>query len=948
MAQFAPELLLHRQFEEQARKTPGDVALHQGTESITFAELDVAANRIAAALQARGVAVGSAVGLHVERSIAWVAALLGVLKTNAAVMPLPPSYPVGRLRDILRAAALDLVIDGADTPLDRSLAAPTVTIETLSSIPNAPRDLAPGHADQAALILCSSGSTGVPKMVVRSHRSFQHRLRWTWERHPYAAGEVCVQKAHATTTHGIYELFEPLLRGTPVLVMPDADARNLETFWEVLRARGVSRLLIVPSALQSSIDMPGFEPPPLNVVVLMGEYVNPRLAERAARRFPASTKLYSIYGSTEASSTLVCDLRESFRPGEELPLGRPISRDVRALVLDPNLEPVAPGEAGRLHITGPALFTEYFRNPEQTASVLVESSSLGAGMYDTHDQVRYLQDGTLQFVGRTDDTVKIRGFRVELQEVERVLRGHPGVEQAAVVVDGAESGNASLHAFVTPVPADPATVYETLRGQLPAYMVPSTITGLDAFPLTARGKLDRIRLLDQRVPQRPHSTPGRALSDTERRVRELWTQTLGHDAVAPDSSFFEVGGTSLTVFALVDRLRTSFTLDRTQLPVESVYRFPTMEKLAAHIDRVLGGNAMEAAGGTPLLVTMRQGTDRDQAPLFVIASAGGTVGAYEKLARALQTPREIIGVRDPFIWGDRDLTEGFSHWVARYVDAIRERQPHGPYYLAAYSSAGSFGYEIARRLRAAGEEVAILVLIDPLALDRRNRWRYGWWALWATWARPSLRRAVRLAGWLRVPLHRLLGTRRPAPPMDDAAAAIEVFREIADAAIRDAGHLQSFAALLELNTGLPFALTDMDFAGVPPEEYLGVLQARIKQLMPDVDAATIQRIVIQYGCQVRAQHAYELQRYDGNVLLVEPATRYAGLASVHLRPYVKHLRARAIALSEPSERARAITERFGSIAAHYRSMRDDQFVRGLAVEIDRVLDPTRQSRQRSL
>ncbi len=934
MAQFDPELLLHQQFEEQARKTPGRVALHEGTESITFADLDVRATHIAAALQARGIAAGSVVGLHLERSIAWVAGLLGVLKTNAAVMPLPPTYPAGRLRDILTHAALDLVIDGADTPLDRSLIAPNASLEALSSSRTAPYDPRAGDPDQAALILCSSGSTGVPKMIVRSHRSFQHRLQWTWERHPYAADEVCVQKAYATTTHGIYELFEPLLRGVPVLVMADADARNLETFWETIRARGVSRLLIVPSALQSSIDMPEFEPPQLNVVVLMGEYVSPQLAERAVRIFPASASLYSIYGSTEASSTLVCDLRESLRPGEELPLGRPISRDVRALVLDPNLEPAAPGEVGRLHISGPALFTEYLRNPEQTASVLIEGSRHAARMYDTHDQVRLLPDGALQFIGRTDDTVKIRGFRVDLQEVERVLRTHPGVQQAAVVVAGAESGHASLHAFVTPVPADSAAVYETLREQLPAYMIPSTLTGLDAFPLTARGKLDRARLLEQHAPRRPHATPGRALSDTERRVFELWTQALGHDAFALDSSFFEVGGTSLTVFALVDRMRTSFALDRAQLPVQAVYRFPTVQALAAHIDGARSGPVTQADADIPLLVTLRRGTDRDQPPFFVVASAGGTLGAYEKLAKALTTSRDIVGVRDPFVWGGREMSEGFARWVARYVDAIRRRQAHGPYYLGAYSSAGAFGYEIARRLRAAGEEVAILVLIDPLALDRPDRGRYGWWALRVTYSRSPLRALVRLAGWLRVPLHRFFGGRAHAEPAPGFTPSAEQVAQLAVAATQDRGHLSTFAALLELNSGLPITLEDADFSGVPPEGHLRVLEDRIARLMPDVDPETIARIVVQYTFQVRAQHAYELRPYGGRVLLVEPLTRYAGVATAHLAPYVRNLEARAIPLGPPSERVRLITERFGPLAAHYRCMRDDEFVRRLAQEID--------------
>jgi amino acid adenylation domain-containing protein len=937
MAQSDSPRALHELFDAQAQRTPEGVALYDGTGSITFAELNAQAERIASALRARSIGAESIVGLHVERSIAWVAGVLGILKSNAAVMPLPPSYPAGRLRDILSHAAVDAVIDSAATRLDRSLTATVFDLEALRASADPSANATPSPADAPAFVLCSSGSTGTPKMIVRSHASFLHRLNWTWERHPYAAGEVCCQKAHATTTHAIYELFEPLLRGVPVVIIPDDDARDLERFWDTIRARNVTRLLIVPSALQATLDMPGFVPPPLDVVVLMGEYVNPQLAERAVTAFPVRTRLYSIYGSTEASSTLICDLRASFRAGTELPLGTPLSTDVRALVLGPNLEPVAPGETGRLHITGTALFSEYLRSPDLTASVFVTGTPYGDKLYDTHDQVRLTPDGSLQFAGRVDDTVKVRGFRVDLQEVERALLSHPGVRSAAVVVSSSPSSGNSLLGFVTPATVDPTAVYDTLRDRLPAYMLPSALTALDVFPLTTRGKLDRARLVAEPAHPAPAASPGRTASHTERRVAGIWAQVLGHDAPTFASSFFEVGGTSLTVFALLHRMRAAFALDRSQLPEQSVYRYPTVEKMAGHIDRIASGRTEAAERGTPVLVTMRHGSDPDRPPLFVIASAGGTLGAYEKLARALTTPREIIGVRDPFVWGERDLSEGFDRWVGRYVDAMRERQPRGPYYVCAYSSAGAFGYEIARRLRAAGEDVPILVLIDPLALDRRNRRRYGWWALRATYARPPLRTLVRLAGWLRVPMHGLSGLRRRATPAAAATPSDEEVRRLAAGATRDPEHLQAFAALLELNTGLPLALEPVDFAGAPPDRRLDVLQTRIAGLMPEVDPANIERIVVQYGFQVRAQHAYQLQPYDAPVLLIEPATRYAGLEGAHLRPYVRNLRTRAIPLGRPSERIGKIMERFGALQAHYRSMRDDEFVSALAREIDQAL-----------
>ena len=288
-------------------------------------------------------------GLHVERSIDWVMAVLAILKANAAVVPLPLSDPAQRLLETLAYGRLDAVLDHADTPLPPSAARRVFRLADLATDSDTHGSVGPGRPDQAAFVLRSSGSTGRPKMIVRSHRSFFHRLNWTWGQHPFASDEIGCQKAHMTTTHVIYELFEPLLHGVPTVIVPDREARNLEQFWDNVRARGVSRLLVVPSTMRATLDMPGFRAPQLKVLVLMGEYLHPQLAERVVRAFPEQTLPYSIYGSTEASSTLLCDLLESLRSGEELPLGSPISPEVQTLVLASDMKPVVPGEVGRLY-----------------------------------------------------------------------------------------------------------------------------------------------------------------------------------------------------------------------------------------------------------------------------------------------------------------------------------------------------------------------------------------------------------------------------------------------------------------------------------------------------------------------------------------------------------------------------------------------------------------------
>jgi amino acid adenylation domain-containing protein len=940
--------LLHRRFEAQAQRTPDAIALRSEGSSITYRDLDAASSRVAAGLRSRGIGERALVGLHIERSIPFVVAVLGILKANGAVVPLPPSYPEARRREILAFSQLDAVIDGVDSRLAVGAATRVFDVGELGQAAAA-TETGGGEEGQAAFVLCSSGSTGQPKMIVRSHRSFFHRLEWTWQNWPYAAGEVCCQKSHMTTTHSIYELFEPLLQGVTVNLIADETVRHLEQFWDVIRAAGVSRLLIVPSVLQASLDMPGFEPPPIRVLVLMGEYVHSRLAGRAMAAFPPETRIFSIYGSTEASSTLVCDVQASYREGQELPLGKPISPDVKVLVLGSSMIPVAAGASGLLYISGPALFTEYFRDPDLTASMFVHAPGGGARLFNTKDQVRVMADGSIEFVGRVDHTVKVRGFRVDLGEVERAMLQQPQVQQAVAMLGDSVNGNAPLVAFYTPATASHTQVASGLRERLPVYMLPSVLVGLESFPLTASGKVDRRRLLEEHSRRATAAPIGAPLSPVEARIADVWKLVLQQGEIGADSHFFEIGGTSLTVFSVVHRLRETFGLDRQQLTDHAVYQYPTLRDLAKYVESVRRGGPAMGAQST-VAVTLRQGRS-GLSPLFVIASSGGTLGAYDRLSKALKTEREIVGIRDPFVWGARDPTMGFQEWISLYVAAIRERQPAGPYFICAFSSAGAFGCEIAQRLRRERQEVARLVLIDPIGIAGEATDDFGHRAFAALFRGRRFKWRVRLEGAWRF----LTGAGRRdssrAGENDFGMSADEVERRAA-AVRRDQKIIRDLSSLFELNTGLPFTLTGADFEGRDPGRFVDILLARVKAVTPDVDLDTVERILVQYYClQLPATHFYRLKLYDGRVEIFEPESPQVGLLGAYFRPYVKNLRMRVLGIGIPSERTRLACENLSpSLRTHYRSMRDDEFVRNLAAALEPLLaepvilaraDPTR-------
>jgi hypothetical protein len=687
--------------------------------------------------------------------------------------------------------------------------------------------------------------------------------------------------------------------------------------------------------------MKGFDPPPLRVLVIMGEYVHPRLAANTIERFPPGTSIYSIYGSTEASSTLVCDLRALYRDGQELPLGEPISEDTRALVLDEDRRPVRPGERGRLYIGGPSLFDGYVGDPEATAAVLITDRDTGTRLYDTRDEVELSESSELVYVGRADHTVKVRGFRVNTREVESAARIHPGVAAAAVVTDRGPGGDAALVAFVTPSNVDREVVYATMRSRLPDYMVPAFVVPVDAFPMTSSAKIDRVRLLEEHRHRRESeagslATAQGTLSEVESRVSEVWADTLGHRAFGLDSSWFEVGGSSLTVFAMVHRLRESTGLERGRLNEQTVYARPTIRELAAWIEDPEAPSGAAPADEPPVLVRLRSGSP-DREPLFVVASAGGTLGAYAKLTKALDTDREILGIRDPLIWGGREGNEGFRAWCERYVAAIRHRQADGPYYLCAYSSAGAFGFEIARRLREEGQEVALLALVEPLALDRATKYRFGHWALRSTWKGSIFRGLVRAAGRLRNPVVRILERLRSEPPVNDHRFPAAEFEALSRELTTKREHLVNLSRLMELNSDQPFALDESAVDDPEAADWMDLLKRRIAELTPEVDLESIERIAVQYQLQVRTHHAYRLSAYDGRVLLVEPKSRYSGILAELIRPYVRRLDSFEFALGPPTERVRELVSTFGGLTAHYRCMRDESFVRELAAELDRRL-----------
>jgi thioesterase domain-containing protein len=334
---------------------------------------------------------------------------------------------------------------------------------------------------------------------------------------------------------------------------------------------------------------------------------------------------------------------------------------------------------------------------------------------------------------------------------------------------------------------------------------------------------------------------------------------------------------------------------------------------------------------------LKQG-DPGLAPLFVIASSGGTLGAYDRLSKTLKTARAVVGLRDPFVWGGREPAMGFQAWISIYLAAMYERQPRGPYYVCAFSSAGAFGYEVAQRLRLAGHEVAQLLLIDPIGIAGEAAGDFGHKAFSAMFRGRRSKALVRLEGWWR---HVTGSGARSSAVAGDNDFRMEPadFERRAAQVRQDRKVMKDLSSLFELNTGLPFTMSDADFAGKRPEEFLGTFLARVKSVTPEVDLDTVERILVQYYClQLPATHFYRLKTYDGRVEIFEPEGIQVGLLAAYFRPYVRNLRMSVLPIGAPTERTRYACENLSrSLRTHYRSMRDDVFVAALAAEIEPLL-----------
>jgi amino acid adenylation domain-containing protein len=710
-----PATTVHGWIADAARRHPAQIAARDAAGALTYAELEARAGALGHHLRGLGVRAGARIAIAMERSTDLVVALLAVMKTGAAYVPLDPAYPTQRLAFMLRdcGAALLLTQDRvADLLPELGVATLCVDGEhaTIGANPAPPvdplglagPDWPAGREDDVAYVLYTSGSTGTPKGVAVSHRAVVNYLAWCREAYLGRGGEGSLVHSSISFDLTVTSLFAPLIDGQTVELAPHGGIEALDPVFSGHRDHALLKLT------PAHVDALWLRHGPAargraRAVVIGGEALTAATARAARALFPDAA-LFNEYGPTEAAvGCCVHEIRDDDGSGGAIPIGRPIPQ-VALRVLDAAMRRVPVGVTAELYIGGASLADGYLGRDELTAARFVPDpfAAAPARLYRTGDRVRYRPDGVLEFLGRVDGQVKLRGYRIELGEIDATLRSHPAAAEAVAAVTE-HSGDRRLVAYVVKAPAFDGDPLAALRAaaaeRLPDYMVPSQWVLLDAMPLTAHGKIDHARL--PRPEPSAAGAPARPRDAIELRLLHVFKQLLGVERIGITDNFFDLGGHSLLAVRLMARIRAELGRD---LPLATLIQHPTVEQLASLLRSGDGPARWSAAVA---IQPVGPGT-----PFFCVHPAGGNVLCYAYLSQLLGEDRPFYGLQARGLEGDVPPLRSIEDMARLYVDAIRDKQPRGPYLVGGWSFGGMAAVEVARQLEAQGEVVAGLFLID--------------------------------------------------------------------------------------------------------------------------------------------------------------------------------------------------------------------------------------------
>ncbi|MEG4318292.1 MULTISPECIES: amino acid adenylation domain-containing protein [unclassified Microcoleus] len=698
-------------FAEQVARSPDAVAAVFENQQLTYRQLNSQANQLARYLQQLGAKPEVLVGICVERSLEAIVGILGIIKAGAAYLPLDPNYPQQRLKFMLADAGVSILV--TQQHLAKNLTAPEYALVCLDSdgdniARESPQNLTLNILpENLAYVIYTSGSTGKPKGVLIEHRGLYNLALAQKEAFHLNSNHRVLQFASLSFDASIFEIVMALGSGATLYCARKESLLPGQTLIDFLQDNAITHATFPPSLLAV---LPDAELPALQRIICAGESCSSDVVKRWAfgRRF------FNAYGPTEAT---VWSSFAEIGYHQKPPIGRPIA-NTQLYILDENLQPVPVGIPGELYVGGAGVARGYLNRPELTAQRFIPhpfSEKAGERIYKTGDLARYLPDRNIEFLARTDAQVKIRGYRIELGEIEALLVEHPAVKATAVVAEADVSGNQRLVAYVVSDrdrALNPLEMRNFLKQKLPDYMIPHAFVAIAFLPLTPNGKIDRLRL---KTPENltSNATDKSCIAPrtpTESTLAKIWSEILNTEPVGIRDNFFDLGGDSLLTIRLIKEVNQQFNRE---LPLSSLFLNPTIEGLADLLDS--GTNSGE---WSPLVAIKPGGKNP---PFFCVHPIFGVVFPYCELAFGLGENQPFYGLQPKGIDGEIAPLTRIEDMAADYIAALRTVQPQGPYFLGGWSFGGLVAFEMAQQLLGAGEEVAMLAVIDTLAPVAANK-----------------------------------------------------------------------------------------------------------------------------------------------------------------------------------------------------------------------------------
>ncbi len=721
------DVSLQQLIEAQVERTPEAVAVAFATPSsshqrLTYAELNARANQLAAHLRLLGVTRNTLVGVCLERSIDLLIALLAILKAGGAYLPLDCDQPDDHMGPIVENAGLRILIGRPELAARLPGFSGELVLldwDALSQYEDANQPVAVLGSD-LAYVIYTSGSTGQPKGVMVPRRALNNVLCSVRDWFHFGPRDVLLALTTIAFDIASIDIWLPLLAGARLLMVERATALDEQLLQDIIHREGVTFLQCTPASWKLLIDS-GWQGKADLQAVCTGEAMPKDLARGLVPRVAC---LWNMYGPTE---TTIWSTGYMFSgPDDPILIGRPIA-NTQVYILDEHLAPTPIGVPGELYIGGDGLADGYLHQPGLTADRFVAdpfSERSGARLYKTGDLARYWSDGNIECLGRNDDQIKLRGYRIEPEEIRGAITRHPAVRDAIALLKTSANGDSRIVAYLISKTSDRPDADELrgfLRRRLPDYMIPASFVFLEAFPLNSNGKIDRRALPNPKMSSNGSATTEPA-DQIEERLRDIFRSVLGVSAVGVNDDFFDVGGHSLTAAHLFREINICFKLD---LPLATLFHAPTVRRLAA----LIRGSAAEQMNA-PIVQIQPNGS---RLPIYCIGAADGEVIVYRRFALELGPDQPLYGLQPFRLFGPLPTVKQLA---TAYIDELRKMGESQPFCLVGYSFGGLVAVEMARQLQCDGIAPPIVALIDtsyPLGCranesweHRISRYRYNW------------------------------------------------------------------------------------------------------------------------------------------------------------------------------------------------------------------------------